>query len=286
MMRLCRLRPVVVGVDGSPASLASIRLAVGEATRDDRPLRLVYADPWTSHPARVSTDQAGTVAHDLGLDPERFLKEVVTSACADATTPVSTEVVAGEPGTVLLRESRTAELLVVSHRGAGGFLGLRLGSVATKVTANARCPVLVARGTPLAGGCVVLGISGRGSGAATSRAASFAFAEAARRGVALLALHAGPGPGADPLGYDAEGLAREADLLTGALHGWAERYPGVRVRRMVVPGRAAGALVDASERAQLVVVGAGGRGTVHGLPFGSVRHALLHHSACPVAVVR
>jgi nucleotide-binding universal stress UspA family protein len=264
-MNAARLRPVVVGVDGSPASFASVRLAVREADRYGRPLRLVYAE-----------------AVDPGLDPERLLKEVVASACADATTPVTAEVVPGEPGGVLLRESRTAELLVVSHRGTGGFLGLRLGSVATTVAAHARCPVLVARGTPIPGGCVLLGVSGTPA----SPAAGSAFVQATRRGVALLALHASTGAGADPLGRDAEGLAREVDLVTGALHGFAERYPEVRVRRVVVPGRAAGALVEASERAQLVVVGTDDRRTGTGLPFGPVRHALLHHSACPVLVVR
>ena len=69
----------------------------------------------------MDTDPAGTVAHDLYLDPERILKEAVASACGDATTPVSAEVVSGEPGAVLVRESRTADLLVVSHRGTGGF---------------------------------------------------------------------------------------------------------------------------------------------------------------------
>jgi nucleotide-binding universal stress UspA family protein len=252
MMSPGRLRPIVVGVDGSPCSLASVRLAVGEANRNERPLRLVYAD----------SDPAGPV-HDLGLDPERFLKEVVAGACADATGPVTAEVVTGEPGAVLLRESRTAELLVVSHRGAGGFLGLRLGSVATKVAGHARCPVLVARGTPQPGGCVLVGVSGP-----ASRPVGFAFAEAARRGADLLALHASTGP----------------DMLTRALRGWVDRYPGVRVRRAVIPARVAGALVDASEQAQLVVVGAS-RGAAPGLPFGPVRHALLHHAACPVVVV-
>jgi nucleotide-binding universal stress UspA family protein len=252
-----RLRPIVVGVDGSPASLASIRLAVGAANRYERPLRLVYADG----------NPTGTAARDLGLDAERFLKEVVASACADASTPVTAEVVAGEPGGVLLRESRTAELLVVSHRGAGGFLGLRLGSVATKVAGHARCPVLVARGTPQPGGCVLVGVS-----RPASRCVGYAFAEAARRRACLLALRAAEGPG------------RDADLLAGALRGWVERYPGVPVRRAVVPSRVAGALVDASEQAQLVVVGAS-RGAGPGLPFGPVRHALLHHAACPVVVV-
>src|SRR5437870_1868519 len=108
MMSTGRLRPILVGVDGSPASYASIQLAVREATLRNRPLRVVYADAWARHPAWVDTDPAGTVAHDLYLDPERILKEAVASACGDATTPVSAEVVSGEPGAVLVRESRTA----------------------------------------------------------------------------------------------------------------------------------------------------------------------------------
>ena len=46
------------------------------------------------------------------------------------------------------------------------------------------------------------------------------------------------------------------------------------------------ALIDASSRASIVVVGTRGRGPVRALLLGSVSTAVAEHAACPVAVVR
>jgi nucleotide-binding universal stress UspA family protein len=55
---------------------------------------------------------------------------------------------------------------------------------------------------------------------------------------------------------------------------------------VVTPGRPAHSLLVQTREAQLVVVGSRGRGGVRGMLIGSTSQALLHHSSCPVAVVR
>ena len=282
-------RPIVVGIDGSAASLAGVKVAAREAALRGLPLRVVHADSWHAHPAWVDTDPSGPLAVDLRADPEQIVKEGVEYAISVAATPVGGEVIPGEPGPVLTAESRTATMVVVSHRGAGGFLGLRLGSVAIAVAAHARCPVLVIRGTPVRDGYVVVGVDG----SLNNRAAvGYAFAEAALRGARLLALHSWLGPASLspgdmlPLVYDPTVIReQEADRLAAALREWSGRYPLVSVEHELVRARATSALVTASERAQLVVVGTRGHGHRPVLPFGSVTHALLHHAACPMLVV-
>jgi nucleotide-binding universal stress UspA family protein len=46
------------------------------------------------------------------------------------------------------------------------------------------------------------------------------------------------------------------------------------------------ALLAAAAEAQLLVVGSRGLGGLEGMSLGSVTAALVHHSPCPVAVVR
>jgi nucleotide-binding universal stress UspA family protein len=59
----------------------------------------------------------------------------------------------------------------------------------------------------------------------------------------------------------------------------------VTVDARVVTGHAAEALLDAAERATLVVVGTRGRGGFAGLVLGSVSHQVVTHARCPVMVV-
>jgi nucleotide-binding universal stress UspA family protein len=90
------------------------------------------------------------------------------------------------------------------------------------------------------------------------------------------------------------GLTIQADVVTGdsaavlgeALAGQAVDHPDVKVTEQLVHGPAANALLDASRTAQLLVVGSRGRGAFRGLLLGSVSRAVLHHTECPVAVVR
>jgi nucleotide-binding universal stress UspA family protein len=60
---------------------------------------------------------------------------------------------------------------------------------------------------------------------------------------------------------------------------------GLEVRLHPVHAAPAGVLVDASRRADLVVVGARGLGGFLGLVLGSVSDQLVRHAHCPVLVV-
>ncbi len=74
-------------------------------------------------------------------------------------------------------------------------------------------------------------------------------------------------------------------FLADALRDAVRDHPEVDVHRRTVEGPAHRVLLESSAEADLVVVGALRRHGHFGLQLGRVAHALLHHSACPVAIV-
>lgn len=287
-------RGVVVGYDGSPGSAPALAWAAAEAGRRGSPLTVLHANDFygtgatllgaagmleeeaqeqSLAVARQGTSQARTVADRLDVRP--------VSRLVDATT-------------ALVQASRTADLLVVGNRGRGALAGAVLGSVAFSVTAGARCPVVVVRGDaerhPGPEHPVVVGVDGS---PAAGEAVRFAADVAERAGARLELVVAWRRPEL-LLGYggvydsavteEAQKAAQEiADEAGDDLR---ELRPDLETRVRVVHDAPAHALTAASEQAGLVVVGARGRGTVTGLFLGSVSHAVIHRSACPVAVVR
>ncbi|MFE9649849.1 universal stress protein [Streptomyces sp. NPDC006365] len=285
---------VVVGVDGSASGLAAVEAAAREAQARGAGLRVVHAFVWPAMHVALGPSPLGPPEGGLQKMADRLVAEAVERARATAPEiDVSHAVVTGEPLTVLEAQSRVAELVVVGSRGMGAFVGLLIGSTAVHLAAHGRCPVLVVRGQPSAEGPVVLGVDGSAAG---ERAVDFAFAEAELRKAPLVALHAwttwnapmpAPQDASAPYANPPGALAGEEEcLVSEALAGYRERYPDVVVEHRVVHGGTREALVDASRSAQLVVVGARGRGGFAGLLLGSVSQAVLHHAHCPVAVVR
>ncbi|KRE80423.1 universal stress protein [Arthrobacter sp. Soil762] len=131
---------IIVGVDGSAASIEALR----QATR----LAVVLG---THVQAWACWDfPAGFEAFD-GMGTEGFTHEAAESlqhALAEAFGPevprnVTTRLVRGAPRPSLIDASKNASLLVVGRRGRGGFRELLLGSVTTACVAHAHCPVLV-----------------------------------------------------------------------------------------------------------------------------------------------
>ncbi|WP_432156473.1 universal stress protein [Streptomyces sp. bgisy153] len=285
---------VVVGVDGSASGLAAVDTAAREARWRGAGLRVVHAFLWPAMHVPLGPSPLGPPEGGVRNMVEHLVAEAVERARSAAPeVDVSHAVVTGEPLTVLEAQSRAAELVVVGSRGMGGFVGLLVGSTAVHLAAHGTCPVLVVRDTGDDAGPVVLGVDGSTAG---EPAVDFAFAEAAWRGAGLVALHAwttwnaplpAPQDAAAPYANQPGELGQEEErLLAEALAGHRERYPEVAVEHQVVHGRTREALIEASRSAQLLVVGARGRGGFAGLLLGSVSQAVLHHAHCPVAVVR
>ncbi|MFJ1811184.1 MULTISPECIES: universal stress protein [unclassified Streptomyces] len=141
------------------------------------------------------------------------------------------------------------------------------------------------------------GVGGSADGTGSVR---FAAREAEARGCALTAVRAWRNPAHQPgslvtesgavgprLAADAADALGEGATaaLDDALRGAAHEHPGLDVGRKAVEGPAHHVLLEASADADLIVVGALRRQGHFGLQLGRVAHALLHHSACPVAVV-
>ncbi|MEV4624341.1 universal stress protein [Asanoa sp. NPDC049573] len=285
---------IAVGVDGSEESLGAARYAGAMAQRRRASLTLthglLYSAGYGSLGFAAFAPALPTESRD---DAQALLDATVAALRADyPDLDIDTVQVAQSGQMALIELSRTADAVVVGHRGLGGFPELLLGSVSAQVVAYAHCPVVVFRPgeTTAPDAPIVVGVDGSPESAA---AMAFAFDEAAGQHVALEALHVYPDTG--------EGsLAAEA-FLDAALAPWLAEYPQAKVRREVRPvlfledtalrfrlgpaDNAESVFVDASRHAALVVVGSRGRGELSGLLLGSVSQALVHCAHSPVAVI-
>jgi nucleotide-binding universal stress UspA family protein len=163
-----------------------------------------------------------------------------------------------------------------------------LGSVSSGLVHHGHGPVAVihAEAGPLpATGPVVVGIDGS---PASEAATELAFAEADRRKVDLVAVHAWSDVGVLPLvGMDGRDYEqRGAEALAERLAGWQERYPDVRIHRRLECDKPVRWLLDEARGAQLLIVGSHGRGGFSGMLLGSVSSSVAQSSPVPVIVVR
>lgn len=137
-------------------------------------------------------------------------------------------------------------------------------------------------------GRVVVGVDDSPGGRA---ALTFAAREAARRGAELHVICAWSMPGGHTGHAKVPGPLRDAclDEARAVLNRLQQEVlgadPGIPVVLVIGEPSPARALIEASEQADLVVVGSRGRGGFVGLLLGSVSSQVAHHARCPVTVV-
>ncbi|GII03292.1 universal stress protein [Planobispora takensis] len=279
--------PVVVGTDGSAAGSAAVEWAAEDAARMSAPLHIVFAlDRSPYDIARFPTRDEGDA---LARSAEKVLAEAEAVARKDRPElEVLTRTIEGTPGVILRDQAEHATEIVIGSRGLGGFTGAVLGSVSVHVAGHARGPVVVVRSGPRsARGEIVVGVD---DSPECDPAIVYAFEQARLRGARLRALHAWQAPVhayAPDIAYDMDEVNRvHTQAAVEKLAPWRRTYPQVEVVEDVRVGHPVQALAEASEQADLVVVGSHGRGVVGALTLGSVSRGLLHHARGAVAVVR
>ncbi|HWO66413.1 MAG TPA: universal stress protein [Umezawaea sp.] len=144
--RVAGAGPVVVGVDGSPASESAIGFAFEAASTCGAPLTAVLS--WTDvlvesafQAVRFTMDWSEVEAEQQLLLAERMAgwQEKYPDVVVERV------VVRDRPVRALVRAAQHARLLVVGSHGRGGFTGMLLGSTSQALVHHAPCPVAVVR---------------------------------------------------------------------------------------------------------------------------------------------
>ncbi|MFI7127877.1 universal stress protein [Nonomuraea sp. NPDC050153] len=279
---------IVVGVDGSVTSRAAVEWAADDAFRMRMPLRIVHAVDRS--PYQIGRYPDAAVPDMLLRAGRRILREAEALVHERRpTVEVTSQDVEGSPAAVLREQAEGAVEIVVGTRGLGGFAGALLGSVSMHVAGHVHCPVVVVPGEhrPVRGEVVV----GVDDSAECEPALAYAFEQAKLRAGTLRVVHAWQLPvhafAPEISSYDMDEVrTAQHQVVRDRVAIFSEDYPEVKVLEDVQSAHPVNALTDASERADLLVVGSHGRGALGSMLLGSVSRAVLHHTRCPVAVVR
>lgn len=304
----------IVGIDGSATARAAACWAARDARLHGSPVELISAacssaglvveNPQAFEPLRRRAERALAESNraiersNRAIERSNRAIERSNRAVDESLITVATHVVCAPPVPTLLDASAAARMLVVGNRGHRAGDRVSLGSVAIALAEHCRSPLTVVRDQGPAApermpAAVVVGVDGS---PASRRAATAAFAEAAVRGVPLTVVHAwtdSDGTDRDPttLSPDHDLVAwrrlrvRVAAWLDDELSMLRQDHPAVRVRCSIVQDRPARALLDHAQAAQMVVVGARGRGGFERMLLGSTGLAVLQRARCPVMVI-
>jgi nucleotide-binding universal stress UspA family protein len=286
---------VVVGVDGSPGSKVAVQWAARDAELRNVPLTLVHVVPATAgtwlESSLVPAWMRGQRERGQQVLDEAL--KIAGESCQRGSAQIDCEMPSAITVPALVDLSKDADLVVVGCLGTGTLRGRHLGSVSSGLIYHAHCPVAVIHdGVQLnadaARAPVVVGIDGSRE---SELATAIAFDEASRRKVGLTAVHAWSDVNQldSVVSFNPHWPALRAvedEILAERLAGWGERYPDVPVNRLIERAEPARGIVDASESAQLVVVGGHGRGGFAGMLLGSVSAAVVLLAHVPVIVAR
>lgn len=298
---MIEFKHIICPIDFSEMSIRALAHAAALAQWYDAQLMVLHVVP-TFESMQVRGDLGEPVRVVTPMPRDQVLEEMRRSFDVGApSSQVSHVAESGDPQTVIVDEavSKGADLIVIGTHGRRGFKRLLLGSVTETVLREAPCPVLtVPPHSPAAISKTVtfkrilcpidfspsalqalgfaLDLARQADGLVTLLHVVEWFAEEEPRASA----HFDVPEYRRYVGADAEERLRQ--LVAGEPHTWAE------IDNVVAFGRAHREILRAAETkpADLIVMGAQGRGGVGLSLFGSTTQQVVRGATCPVLTVR
>ncbi|TFH15456.1 MAG: universal stress protein [Acidimicrobiales bacterium] len=280
---------LVIGFDGSESSWSALEWAASEAEARGASVRVISS--YFVQPVIEFGYGASGSGVDMTETAVWCLNRVRTASTTvfDGHPGVEYEVdaVRQSPAAALLAEAESADLVAVGSSGVGAIVRFLLGSVTGSLLASSPCPVVVVPAElnePTKR--IVVGTDGSDH---ADHAVRWAADEADRRGCELVIVHVWKyGYHLTMNGIDrADDFAPvDAELILDRAVQTARSLSGANVRGELIEGDEADSLLELSESADLLVLGARGRGGFRAMLFGSIASAAATHSSCPTVIVR
>jgi nucleotide-binding universal stress UspA family protein len=281
--------PVVVAVDGSERSAGAVRYAIHEARVRGCAVRLTHIAPTTLPEGGLWPSTARDI-EDLRSSGERILDRAVAEARAGASDVRFESVLGrGQRVTELAAVAEAGALLVLGRETRRGMERLVTGTTTAAVVARAAVPVVVvpADWRESDHGRIVVGIK---SAARDGELLAHAYSMASARHAALRFVHAveAPVPASETVvagSYTGEAVSAGQRTLEAAARDWRDAFPDVDVESVVVVGRPADVLVEASTDADVLMLARPHRDLRRPVRLGTTPRAVIEVSDTPVEVV-
>lgn len=267
---------IVVGVDGSQPSRSALLWAAARAERCGHRLLIVHAIDGAHLETVPGTSDDVLDARALLENDRRLAVTAAPSAVID------TDITEGDPVWSLADGHPDALEIVVGSHKTGFLRGASFGSRSLQLAAASAAPVVVVPPTgDLSRSGVVLGLDESPDGlAALDFAVRFARDEQQEL-IMVRCLPAWRGSARNGSGSDEDEAAASVGRARDRA---AEIAPDLRLRSRIVHGDPARALIRASTRASLLVVGRS-QGDEHTSPIGRVTHDVLLNLGVVTVVV-
>ena len=279
---------VLVGIDGSDDGIRAARYGIGRALHfgidiwfvnavDDGVVNggwgIIYDPSVLKEAGQAAVQQATDLAIAKGLPQER----------------VHTDVIIGNPTSVLSQCSKDAEILIVGRRATSGLERMFVGSTSTSLVSSSHCPLVVisAASTPdPTGGLHRITVAMGGTGDTALR---WACKEAKSLGSTVDVIHVIPYQPTTVVSLVPVSAVQEQEWAKRVLSGLEQivepvrgLFPDVEIRVRSQHGVLADELIHESTRVDLLVLGVKPRPS---MILGGHLRAVLAHSSCPVALI-